>query len=147
MGDLGASDRNRRIQCSMETFASPAKAADRLRFAYDEEGYFFSVDGFKLEPIYQPGDALPRDVPASWPNDFGWLMDALMTTLQQTPSINGGELPDTTCRALQQLCFFKDLRVVPFVLDWQRKYSAGGNLEGTVAACLREQRQLLRLPS
>ena len=144
MGDLGTSDRNRRTQCSMKRLQAQPKLLDRLRFAYDEEGYFFSVDGLKLEPIYQPGDALPRDVPAPWPNDFGWLMDALMTTLQQAPSIDGRELPDTAYRSLEQLCFFKDQRVVPFVLDWQQKYSSSNNLEQAVATCLRVQRQLLR---
>lgn len=122
------------------------KLLSRLSFAYDEEGYFFSVDGLKLEPIYQPGDVLPGDTPASWPKDFGWLMNALMSTLRQTPSIDGGELPDTTYMALEQLCFFKDSRVVPFVLDWQRQHSSGGNFEVAVDKCLRLQRQLLRLP-
>ena len=123
------------------------KLRDRLRFAYDEEGYFFSVDGSKLEPIYQPGGSLPKDVPASWPSDFGWLMDSLMTTLQRAPSITDGSLPDTTYRALQQLCFFKDQRVIPFVLGWQQTRSGGSNLERAVAACLQVQNQLLRHPS
>lgn len=121
------------------------KLLDRLRFAYDEEG-FFSVDGLKLEPIYESGDVLLGDVPESWPKDFGWLMNARMSTLRQAPSIDGVELPDTTYMALGQLCFFKDPRAVPFVLDWQRKHSSSGNLEVAVNNCLRLQRKLLRLP-
>lgn len=122
------------------------KLRDRLRFAYDEEGYFFSVDGSKLEPIYQPGETLPKDIPASWPNDLAWLMEALMMTLNQAQSAVEGDLPDTTNRALQQLCFFKDQRVIPFVLGWQLKQSASRHLENAVGACLRLQNQLLRLP-
>ncbi len=122
------------------------KLLDRLRFAYDEEGFFFSVDGLKLELIDQPDDLLPTNPPATWPKDFDWLMSALMSTLRQTPSMDGAKLPETTFMALRQLCFFKDPRVVPFVLDWQRKHSSGGNLEWAVDKCLGLQRQLLRVP-
>lgn len=118
------------------------KLLDRLRFAYDEEGHFFSVDGVKLERNYRQGDELPSSLPRAWPNDFNWLMDALVSTLRQTSSNNGAELPDTTYMALKQLCFFKDQRVVPFVLEWQRKHPSSSNLEWAVNQCLGLQRQL-----
>lgn len=68
---------------------------------------FFSVDGLKLELIDQPDDLLPTNPPATWPKDFDWLMSALMSTLRQTPSMDGAKLPETTFMALRQLCFLK----------------------------------------
>lgn len=110
------------------------KMHQRLRYAYDEDGYFFSVDGVHL--------TVDSIKPRSWPRGFDWLEKELMATLQQPRSSDSAVAEAATRMALQQLCFFNDRRVVPFVLDWQRTHSADGKFDWTVEECLKAQRLL-----
>lgn len=109
------------------------KLIERLSFAYDEEGNFFRVDGLIPGSQYQVVKPDYRPIPPAWPPGFEWLVEPLMTALQRTRLAENGALADDAYLAARLLCSFKDPRIGPFMLEWER---AGGmtNAHKTITA-------------